>query len=493
MNKTTRDNLIATWRDILQPAQPLEPTLPPADHPSPPPSPPQHWTWERGSHKPTKKRRSHTRKPRPPNHRPNTPPEPHLPPSRPYKNHPSQDDDEGEPWCDCCTAQLSDDDPSQPGMVDPATPSIRYRRRTDNDQPPSHSNQHLDYMRLFRDNAEYNNKQRHLWEDIQARGEGSANPEFRNSSTYYNTPSIADLENTIDNLQYERYRRRGGRFLRADHAVDFRFNSPNVRNMAPGQPYRTWFRSTISNRHYSLGEATTYYNDWINDPIHGPDRDRDHRNIPYLPQGRNMTTINRDPTAPHSRPLPPPSSTDTPSDSDSHYSSDAAPLPPNGQPPENRAQTFVEDIHTSPDDPNAVVDSGAMMTTSPRRLLLGTPWEQNIRPAPPGTSIRYGNMETEPVEEMAHIGSYQTSIVPDRFSTALVCVHDIVAAGHNVTFTNFDTIVTDIGSAYTLRIPRNPASREWRVPLHILQRLTDLRTAHPIRHAQPYQPNSSSS
>ena len=166
--------------------------------------------------------------------------------------------------------------------------------------------------------------------------------------------------------------------LRADHAVDFRFNSPNVRNMALGHPYRTWFLATISNRHYSLGEATTYYNDWINDPIHGPYRDRDHRNIPYLPQGRNMATINRDPTAPHSRPLPPPSPTDTPSDSDSHSSSDAASLPPNGQPPENRAQTFVEDIHTSPDDPNAVVDSGAMMTTSPRRLLLGTTWEQNI-------------------------------------------------------------------------------------------------------------------
>ena len=116
---------------------------------------------------------------------------------------------------------------------------------------------------------------------------------------------------------------------------------------------------------------------------------------------------------------------------------------------------------------------------------MGTIWQDNIRPAPPGTSIRYGNMETEPVEEMATIGSYQASIVPDRFSTALVCVHDIVAAGHNVTFTNSDTIVHDIGSAYTLRTPRNPVSKEWRVPLHILQRLTDLRAAHPLHHLQP--------
>jgi hypothetical protein len=39
-------------------------------------------------------------------------------------------------------------------------------------------------------------------------------------------------------------------------------------------------------------------------------------------------------------------------------------------------------------------------------------------------------METEPVEEVSHIGSYALSIVPNRYRTALVCVHDIVAAGH---------------------------------------------------------------
>jgi hypothetical protein len=120
---------------------------------------------------------------------------------------------------------------------------------------------------------------------------------------------------------------------------------------------------------------------------------------------------------------------------------------------------------------------------------MGTIWQDNIRPAPPGTSIRYGNMETETVEEMASIGSYQASIVPDRFSTALVCVHDIVAAGHNVTFTDSESIVIDVGGAYTLHIPRNPASREWRAPLHLLQRLTDLRAAHPLRQPLPlHQP-----
>ncbi len=48
----------------------------------------------------------------------------------------------------------------------------------------------------------------------------------------------------------------------------------------------------------------------------------------------------------------------------------------------------------------------------------------------PGTAIPYGNMETEPVEEVSHIGSYALSIVPNRYRTELVYVHDIVAAGH---------------------------------------------------------------
>ena len=75
-------------------------------------------------------------------------------------------------------------------------------------------------------------------------------------------------------------------------------------------------------------------------------------------------------------------------------------------------------------------------------------------------------METGLVEELSHIGSYPLSIVPNRYRTALVCVHDIVSAGHVVTFTNTETIASDIGGAYNLRIPRICDFREWRVPLH---------------------------
>ena len=223
--------------------------------------------------------------------------------------------------------------------------------------------------------------------------------------------------------------------------------------MTPGEPYRRWFHDHISRQHYSLGEATEHYNDWLSDPQYGP--------VPaprYNPYNRTSSPSDPDPNNTSHNPA-------------THNHA--------------RAQTIVQDVHTSPDDANAVLDSGAMMTTAPRRLLTINPdWEANIRPAPPGTAIRYGNMETEPVEGESHIGSYPLSIVPNRYLTALVCVHDIVSAGHVVTFTNTETIASDIGGAYTLRISRIPDSREWRVPLHLLQRLTDLRIAHPLHNLQ---------
>ena len=120
----------------------------------------------------------------------------------------------------------------------------------------------------------------------------------------------------------------------------------------------------------------------------------------------------------------------------------------------NFAQTYEEVITTEPDDTMGILDSGAIMTTATRHLAINHHWIENIRSAAPGTSIRYGNMETEPVEEQGYIGSYQLSIVPDRFRTALICVHDIVAAGHSVTFNQHNTVISDNGAAYTLRIHR---------------------------------------
>jgi hypothetical protein len=128
-----------------------------------------------------------------------------------------------------------------------------------------------------------------------------------------------------------------------------------------------------------------------------------------------------------------------------------------------------------------------MMTTIPRRLILRTMWETSIRVATPGTTIRYGNMEeTESVEETTTIGDYMTSLVPDRYSTALICVHDITMSGHTVIFTNTAIIVEDIGGRYSIHIPRTPTSREWRTPLHLLHRLTRLGQLHPLTETLPH-------
>jgi hypothetical protein len=132
-----------------------------------------------------------------------------------------------------------------------------------------------------------------------------------------------------------------------------------------------------------------------------------------------------------------------------------------------------EILRTEPDDPTAVLDTGAMMTTIP--LILGTKREASIRAATPGTTILYGNMETESVEETTTIGDYMASLVPDRYSTAVICVHDITMSGHTVIFTNTVTIVEDIGGRYSIHIPRILLCREWRTPLNLLHRLTTLR------------------
>ena len=83
--------------------------------------------------------------------------------------------------------------------------------------------------------------------------------------------------------------------------------------------------------------------------------------------------------------------------------------------------------------------------------------------------------ETESVEETTTIGDYMASLVPDRYSTALICVHDITMSGHTVIFTNTATIVEDFGGRYSIHVPRTPTSREWRIPLNLLHRLTTLR------------------
>ena len=217
--------------------------------------------------------------------------------------------------------------------------------------------------------AEYHTAQRDAKERYKART--GILPPSQPTSTYTNTPFYADIGPTIARLQYERALP-CPRWPESSQTTPLRpcLNSPCRANMTPGEPYRRWFHDHISRQHYSLGEATDYYYT----------TGSEIQNM--APHPLPVTTPTTAPQ-PH-RPLtsnnaPPPQAHSLPSDQEPNNTSHN-PATHNHA----RAQIIVEDIHTSPDDANAVLNSGAMMTTAPRRLLTINPdWEVNIRPASP--------------------------------------------------------------------------------------------------------------
>ncbi len=151
-------------------------------------------------------------------------------------------DPPGEPWCDCCTATLSDDDDTKWAIRSAAAhPHIRYRTSSPNEVPPPrlHSNLHRDYLRLYRANRQHHRAQRIAHQKQEAYI--GAYEEYMPHTTYTNTPEITELPTTIANLQYARYIERGGTRPQGPHVRDYPFNSPQHHNMRTGQNYRTWF------------------------------------------------------------------------------------------------------------------------------------------------------------------------------------------------------------------------------------------------------------
>jgi hypothetical protein len=84
-------------------------------------------------------------------------------------------------------------------------------------------------------------------------------PSLQTHTSYVNTPDASDIVATMARFQYQRYRSRGDRLHRGTHHLNYSYNSSNTTNMTPGDPYRYWFHRTISCSYYSLGEATTQY------------------------------------------------------------------------------------------------------------------------------------------------------------------------------------------------------------------------------------------
>jgi hypothetical protein len=130
---------------------------------------------------------------------------------------------------------------------------------------------------------------------------------------------------------------------------------------------------------------------------------------------------------------------------------------------------------------NAVVDTGAQVTTMPESAVSRMPMAHNHRDAPPGTAVKYGNGEIETIERLVDIGHYEVQITPDNCSTSLISVDQIVEDGHTVTFTKTETVIADETDRYSLAYPRVPNSREWKIPMHAMADISQLRQDHPLR------------
>jgi hypothetical protein len=92
---------------------------------------------------------------------------------------------------------------------------------------------------------------------------------------------------------------------------------------------------------------------------------------------------------------------------------------------------------------NAIIDTGAQVTTMPESAVNRMPAAHNHRDAPPGTAVKYGNGEIETIERLVDNGHYEVQITPDNCSTSLISVDQIVADGHTVTFSATEIIITD--------------------------------------------------
>ena len=174
-------------------------------------------------------------------------------------------DTEGQPWYDGCTAYLSENDNTQQGLRDPDNQTTSYRCRHEEDPPPTHSNLHRDYLRIFRSNENYQNDQRsNQYKTIAHTGTPHPSPPLHSPTPMkWPTSRTASPTSSSNDIAKEA----------AQHHLrsrDHRYNSPNHHNMAIDQSYRKWFKKAISRRHYSFGEATEYYTRWNEDPTHFP-------------------------------------------------------------------------------------------------------------------------------------------------------------------------------------------------------------------------------
>ena len=150
-------------------------------------------------------------------------------------------------------------------------------------------------------------------------------------------------------------------------------------------------------------------------------------------------------------------------------------------------QTRLRTTHTTatPHSPmrtqplTAILDSGAQTTTSPAHVIQSSDYAVNIRPAPPGTGVIYGNNEAEAIHDVTDVGLFEVQLTPAHCSQSLISVDQIVSMGHQVIFEDGGVIIIDVENRYRLTYPRDPASQEWEIPLQSLADISKLRERFP--------------
>ena len=139
-----------------------------------------------------------------------------------------------------------------------------------------------------------------------------------------------------------------------------------------------------------------------------------------------------------------------------------------------------------------VSDSGAQANCYPQRIIDANPQlVSRITPAPPRTTIVFGNNQSQRTTHIAHIGDYQAHITPNSMPDCIVAHAPIIDAGHILVETKTETIIRDIGEQYEVRYPKPPNASEWPLPLDVLNQLTNLRHNYLLTvddHARMLQP-----
>jgi len=241
---------------------------------------------------------------------------------------------------------------------------------------------------------------------------------------------------TADDLrileQWNRYTRRGGTLPQSAYEQDLLNLSPSRERISQFHPYRNWIGSTIGidPSEITLGALTRRWMDYretmeLATELYSPDR-------------INRVRVQRE-----------------------------------------IGNGVARDSEANDDDVLGIMDSGAQISTIPEMLITKDEWIASRRSAPVGTAIKYGNNDIQEVYSQIDIGNVLFQVTPNRCSNALISVHQLTELGHAITLTQHHMCIDDVDLQYGMRFKKLAETREWKMPLSAIDKLAQLRLAHP--------------